>query len=227
MSYWVTAAKGFIIWACSWDGIGVPQRNQKFNPGLLPQCLTCTCKKDLNCEYLKKVVDRVWGDPNVSRHHLIYTERMPKLSCLICTEEFKWRNRGEDWSFCNSCFKLVCVNCCVKIKKQVCSFCRTGTFTGLREGNPLTFVFFFNPSGAIKEDHYPEMTDDTALLKSMEFDELKVLYPEEFILDFLQLPDDAVEQLKDVANLHGVKWINYLNELFRELKPNSSCLFFS
>ena len=87
----------------------------------------------------------------------------------------------------------------------------------------MLVIGFFNLPGAIKEeDLSPEPTDETVLLKSMEINELKGLYSEEFILDFLQLPDDAVELLKEVAKLHGVKWVNYLNALFNELKPNYS-----
>ena len=39
---------------------------------------------------------------------------------------------------------------------------------------------------------------------------------ERVILQFFQLDNEDIEELRHIANLHNIEWINYLNELYNE-----------
>lgn len=45
-----------------------------------------------------------------------------------------------------------------------------------------------------------------------------MLVPEEVILKYFQLPEEVVEEMRQVAKTNNLDWLEYLNQLYREFQ---------
>jgi hypothetical protein len=89
--------------------------------------ITCSCREDWSCDFLKNTVQRLWDtNRDFPRDFLVYTSRMPPIRCPICFEDYKYLSRGSDLSICGTCLRVSCVECVMKLSSSQCPICQSG-----------------------------------------------------------------------------------------------------
>jgi hypothetical protein len=95
--------------------------------------VTCTCRKDWDCSFLRLVVHRVWNlneGTIIQRYQLMNAPRMPRIKCAICQEKTKWDNRGDAFSFCTQCLHAYHKTCLTNLQNNPprCPLCNHEDF---------------------------------------------------------------------------------------------------
>lgn len=88
--------------------------------------ITCTCRGDLQCKALVRIVQKIFINKDVKKEDLISPIGKMKLKCPICLQTRLWKLRGADYCFCKRCLQPYdkdCIQDCIKHRILKCETC--------------------------------------------------------------------------------------------------------